>query len=890
MSPPSAAAPAAPKTPSARAWRGGLCLGIAFAGAVQAAQPQPGPQASAASAPSQPASLPAPPAPASSQPSPAQPAQAAPAQAGPAQTGPAQAAAQTESQAAAQPDSGFDLRYLSGSARQADLSRFARAGEVAPGRYRLDVRVNGAFAVREEIEFRSAQPDAPAQPCLGGALLRRLGVDLPAAADEPECIDLAGRIPHAAVQVDFAELALDLSVPQAALRRSARGAVAPELWQSGENALVLGYSYSASRLRGDDGDYESNYLGVELGANLGRWQYHQRGSLSWADGESRRWDTQAAYVERALPAWSGRLQLGRATAGDPTLGVYGFRGARLVKDERMVPDSLRGYAPVVRGTAYSNAVVEIRQRGSLLYRANVAPGPFEIDDLYAASNGGDLEVAVIEADGRVAQFRVANASNPQLRRAGSLGYEFVLGQVDETALSERPGVAQASAQYGFSNVFTGYAGGLVSRGYRSAVLGAAWNTDWGAFSLDANPVRIDGLGSALRWRGGYNRRFDFGLVVAATASVYADGTHLDLYGALRRREQPGPGAAPRSLRDSGQLSLSWPLGARTSLYLSGSRLSYRDGASSGNYQAGVRGQWRNLGIVFTAARVDDAGGRRDDQYFLGLTLPLGRAATAAASLERSERGTDTRLGISGSLGQEDVFGYGVSVADGAGGDRTGAANALYRAPQATVNASYGWGRGYRQYGWGVDGVAVLHGDGLTLGPQYGETLALVEADGAQGARLLNQGGARVDRRGYALAPYLIPYARNTVEIDPLSARAQVEIAGTAQTVVPLAGAVVRVEYPTQSGRGAILSVRDETGAALPFAAEVLDESGRSVGAVAQASRIYATGLAERGRLYVRWGAQGGRRCAIDYVLPAPTRQSENAYALVEAVCHRDDAR
>jgi len=538
VSPPTAAAPAAPRTPGAHAWRGGLCLGVAFAGAVQAAPPPPGPQAApasapAGSAPSQPASsLPAPPIPAvpmpaSSQPSPAQPSPAQPSPAQPAQAGPAQSAPQSESQAAArpdsgqpdsaqadstqpdstqpdstQPDSGFDLRYLSGSARQADLSRFARAGEVAPGRYRLDLRVNGAFAIREEIEFRSAQPDAPAQPCLGGALLRRLGVDLPAAADEPECIDLAGRIAHAAVQVDFAELALDLSVPQAALRRSARGAVAPELWQSGENALVLGYSYSASRLRGDDGDYESNYLGVELGANLGRWQYHQRGALSWADGESRRWDTQAAYVERALPAWSGRLQLGRATAGDPTLGVYGFRGARLVKDERMVPDSLRGYAPVVRGTAYSNAVVEIRQRGSLLYRANVAPGPFEIDDLYAASNGGDLDVAVIEADGRVAQFRVANASNPQLRRAGSLGYEFVLGQVDETALSQRPGVAQASAQYGFSNVFTGYAGGLVSRGYRSAVLGAAWNTDWGAFSLDANPVRIDGLGSALRWRGG----------------------------------------------------------------------------------------------------------------------------------------------------------------------------------------------------------------------------------------------------------------------------------------------------------------------------------------------------------------------------------------------------
>lgn len=846
-------------TARASALRGGLCLGIALAGAAQAAEPR------------------TPPAPSS------------PAPSSPSQPRPSSPATQPASQSSPPPEPQFDLRYLSGSARQADLSRFAHAGEVAPGRYRLDLRVNGAFAVREEIEFRSAGPDAPAQPCLTGPLLRRLGLELPALPAEPDCIDLAARIEHAAVQVDFSELALALSVPQAALRRSARGAVAPELWQRGENALVLGYSYSASRLRGDDGEYDSHYLGIEFGANLGRWQYRQRGALGWAGGESRRWDTQAAYLERALPAWSGRLQLGRATAGDPTMGVYGLRGARLVKDERMVPDSLRGYAPVVRGTAYSNAVVEIRQRGSLLYRANVAPGPFEIDDLYAANNGGDLEVAVIEADGRAARFRVANASNPQLRRAGSLGYEFVLGQVDETALSQRPGVVQASAQYGFSNAFTGYAGGLASRGYRSAVLGAAWNTGWGAFSLDANPVRIDALGSALRWRGGYNRRFDAGLVMAATASVYADGTHLDLYGALRRREQPVSGVAPRSLRDSAQLSLSWPLGARASLYLSGSRLGYRDGASSGNYQAGVRGQWRNLGIVLTAARVDDASGRRDDQYFLGLTLPLGRAATAAASLERSERGTDTRLGVSGSLGQEDVFGYGLSVADGAGGDRSGAANALYRAPQATLNASYGWGRGYRQYGWGVDGVAVLHGDGLTLGPQYGETLALVEAAGAQGARLLNQGGARVDRRGYALAPYLIPYARNTVEIDPLSARDPVEVAGTAQSVVPLAGAVVRVQYPTQSGRGAILSVRDEAGAALPFAAQVYDERGRSVGAVAQASRIHATGLAERGRLHVRWGAQGGRGCAIDYVLPPPTRRSENAYALVEAVCRRDDA-
>ena len=785
----------------------------------------------------------------------------------------------------------FDLRFLSGSARQADLSRYARAGEVAPGRYRLDIHLNGGFAMREEIEFRSPQPGAAAQPCLAAALLLRMGIDLPGADDDGACVELARRIAQAAVNVDFAELRLDLSVPQASLRRGARGAVAPGLWQRGERALLLGYSYSASRLRSDAGDFDSSYLGAEFGANRGAWQYRQRGALTHADGEPMRWGTQAAYLQRSLSAWSGRLQIGQASAGNASLGLYGFVGARLAKDERMVPDSLRGYAPVVRGTAYSNAVVEIRQRDSLLYRSNVAPGPFEIDDLYAAGNGGDLEVAVLEADGRVARFRVANAYNPQLRRAGSLGYEFVLGRVEESSIDAHPAVAQASAQYGFSNAFTGYGGVLLSEGYRSVVLGTAWNTPLGAVSLDANRVGGVGVDAATRWRAGYNRRFDAsGAVVAASVSLYPDGVHRDLYGALRQRATPSAAATAQALRDSAQLSLSWPLGRRASLYLGGSRLRQRDGGGSANYQAGWRGQWRNLGLVLTAARVDDPAGRRDDQYFLGLTLPLGRAASLAASLEHGAGGDSTRLGVSGSLGAEAAFGYGLSLADGPRGARARTANLLYRLPYATLNASHGWGTGYRQTGWGADGAMVLHADGLTLGPQYAETMALVQARGAYGARVLNQAGARVDKRGYALAPYLIPFARNMLELDPLSAHAAVAIDGTSQAVVPYAGALVRVDYPTQSGRGAILRVRDERGGGLPFAAQVSDEQGRSVGAVAQASRIHATGLAERGRLRVRWGESSAQGCAIDYVLPRSSQEAANAYATVDAVCVRDDAR
>lgn len=60
----------------------------------------------------------------------------------------------------------------------------------------------------------------------------------------------------------------------------------------------------------------------------------------------------------------------------------------------MLPYSQRGYAPVIRGIANSNAEVSVRQNGYLIYQQNVAPGAFEINDLYSTTNSGDLEVTV----------------------------------------------------------------------------------------------------------------------------------------------------------------------------------------------------------------------------------------------------------------------------------------------------------------------------------------------------------------------------------------------------------------------------------------------------------------------------------------------------------------
>ncbi|VTR36857.1 Outer membrane usher protein fimD precursor [Serratia fonticola] len=101
-----------------------------------------------------------------------------------------------------------------------------------------------------------------------------------------------------------------------------------------------------------------------------------------------------------------------------------FRGGQLASDEEMLPDSMKGYSPVVRGIAKSNAQVTVRQNGYVIYQSYVSPGAFEINDLYSTSGSGDLAVTVTEADGSEQNFIVPFASVPVLQREGALKYSL----------------------------------------------------------------------------------------------------------------------------------------------------------------------------------------------------------------------------------------------------------------------------------------------------------------------------------------------------------------------------------------------------------------------------------------------------------------------------------
>ncbi|MCY1514440.1 Outer membrane usher protein HtrE [compost metagenome] len=182
---------------------------------------------------------------------------------------------------------------------------------------------------------------------------------------------------------------------------------------------------------------------------------------------------------------------------------------------------------------------------------------------------------------------------------------------------------------------------------------------------------------------------------------------------------------------------------------------------------------------------------------------------------------------------------------------------------------------------------MAYADGVAFSPSLGDTVAVVEAKDAAGARLANGAGLRVDPWGHAVVSSLVPFARNEIEIDPQGLPLEVTLKSTQQRVAPTAGAVVRVRFETENpGRAAILRTRLPDGAPVPFGAEVFNADGKPVGTVGQAGRVLVRGLAaDAGTLTARWSQAGADACTLRYDLGSPGH-APAAMVVRDAPCTR----
>jgi len=833
---------------------------------------------------------------------------------------------------AAEPDAAeeveFDASFLPvGASSRLDLQRFSQEDYVAPGIYRGDVRLNGQWQARTDIVYRDV--DGVSRLCLDPAALKRYGIApdrlqsdaahppaLPWPA-EPFCGDLGERVPGATASFDAGSQTLDLQVAQLYLRGEARGYVDPSEWDAGVSALSLGYNANVYRYSNQGEQTYSGFVGLNASGRMAGWQFVHQGAMTRGGTQPQRYRSAAAYLQHDIVPWKAQLIFGdTSTAGDLFESVR-LRGARLGSDDRMLPQSQRGFAPVVRGIAETNARVIVRQRGNVLLETTVAPGPFEINDLFPTGYAGDLDVEVVEADGRSRRFTLPYSAVPQLLRPGQSRWSVAAGRVAEASLRDAPDLLQMQYQRGLSNTVSAYGGAVAGDNYRSVLAGAAVNTRFGALAADASLAQthvrgLPGL-SGSSFRVAYNRNVvSTGTTFAIAAYRYATRGYVSVRDWASLRD-----AQARELdidtvsrqRNRMDLSMNQQLGERGGqLFVIGTRRDFWN-ATGGqlDLSVGYSNQWKSLSYSLNFQRTRDSidfmpgvlqdripgeemaqrpqMARVDSRLMLMVSVPLGSAPrTPQLNLTQTRSSNaepSTQASASGLWAGDDRFNYGASLARIAGGN-TLDVNGGYRGARGQVAANLSRGPGYTQMGLGASGGLVLHTGGVTLSPPLGDTLALVHAPGAAGMRVENSGGARVDARGYAVVPYLMPYQLNTISLDPKGAGYGVELQETARAVAPRAGALVKLDFSTRATRGLMVDAQTEDGRPLPFGAEATDATGATVGVVGQGSRLLLSGLLSSGPVQVQWGEGAGEQCVVDVQIP--DGPSAGQYTVLNAPC------
>ncbi|MGC5701191.1 fimbrial biogenesis outer membrane usher protein [Pseudomonas sp. NFXW11] len=805
--------------------------------------------------------------------------------------------------------------FGNGQGEPVDLSRFSRDNPLVPGVYRLDLYLNQNWVGRQDVRLRAGADSLKVQPCLSSEVLEQLGLDFTrmppeqaAQARSQSCLGADDLPAHSRFEVDMSELRADLSISQLYLNRSKRGYVPSTDWDSGVNAGFLGYSSNFSDNSADAQRSRQFYSSLNGGINLGDWRLRHNGSYSYEQrsgiGGGSRYSALSSYVQRDVTALEAQLTLGQYYTPGHFFDSVPYTGLQLSSDERMLPDSMRGFAPVVRGVADTTAKVSVRQGPNLLYETTVPPGPFAIDDLYQSGYAGDLNVTITEADGRTRSFVVPFASVAQLLRPGSSRFSLNAGRYRDSRLDKPPVFFQGSYQYGLSDLVTGYGGAILAEEYRAWLGGAALNTELGAVAADFTQSQARGLEQrfpdAPVDTQGHSLRLTYNKLLESTATNFSVAAYrfssegyLSFGELARQRDRQMPGGLYKE-RSRLQLSLSQPLGERLGqLAFSGMAQDYwrRDQGRDITYQVGYANGFRWGSFDFSASRTRSGSGRPDNQYLLSFSVPLGgtRHSPYLSSSIRYDgsRNHGINNSLSGNAGEQGQIGYSLYGAqDSTEGRRNTnyGGNLQYDTSHASYNLGASRGDSYRQVNLGMQGTLVLHPGGLNATSDQGETIAVLEARGAEGAQVLSSNRARIAGNGYGVVAGLTPYRRNEVALDPKGTSRDVELEMTSQQVAPRAGAVVMLHYPTVVGRPLLLQLKRDDGVPIPLGAQVYDAAGSSLTQVGQSGRVFLRGLEGQGQLLIKWGASADEQCLASYSASAHAPPEDGYYQLLELAC------
>ncbi|EHB2254390.1 F4 (K88) fimbrial usher FaeD [Salmonella enterica subsp. enterica serovar Oranienburg] len=714
----------------------------------------------------------------------------------------------------------LDMSFIQGGAGINPEAWAALNGNHAPGRYLVDLSLNGKNIGKRILDVTPQDSEAL---CLTDAWLTGAGVYVSAdyfreGYDATRQCYVLTKAPSAKVDFDVSTQSLALSIPQQGLVKMPENVE----WDYGTEAFRVNYNANANTGRHNTSAFGS----ADLKANVGRWVVSSSAAASTGDSGDNEATINMFTATRAIRSLSADLAVGKTSTGDNLLGSTGTYGVSLSRNNSMKPGNL-GYTPVFSGIADGPSRVTLTQNGRMLYSEMVPAGPFSVTDVPLYTSG-DVTMTVTGDDGREQkQVFPLSVMSGQLS-PGEHEFSVAAGMPDDDSDLEG-GVFAASYGYGLDGL-TLRVGGVFNRDWQGASAGTVLGLGYlGAVSADgacATAKYRDGSRSGNKVQLAWNKQLaltDTGLRVSwSRQSAEYEGMSSFDPTELWGQENHG-----RRTKDEWNAGISQPVGGLFSLSVSGWQRSYHPASTTGSYRyAGDNG--RDTGITGTLSTQIKGvslnlgwSGSRNTQgennwsASASVSVPFtlfDRKYSSSTSVSTGKGGGGGfSTGVSGSL--NDRFSYGFGGGRDSGGRSTGYLDTTYDGDRTylsgMINHSTGAGTSGSVSASGSV-LAVPAARDVMFSRNSSDTVAVVNVKDTPGVKVTSGNGGQTNGGGN-LVVSLNSYDWNTVTIDAGTLPLDTELVTTSMKVVPTDSAVVWMPFDALKVHRYLLQVKQRNG-------------------------------------------------------------------------------
>ena len=764
----------------------------------------------------------------------------------------------------------FDVQTLQGLGFTADLaSYFSRAPRFLPGVQPVTINVNASRKYLVDATF-----DNDGDLCITPGLLASLRLKADGVPDG--CSNIQTLWPGANVRLFPGEYRIELTVPEAAFPTQGRD----DGMLRGGTAALLNYNLFAQQIQSNSNSFNYFQADLQPGFNAGSWSVRSRGVYTHGDQGSR-YQQQEAYVQRPIESLHALTQLGQISSFGQTFGGLPMLGTQIGVDQAQL-----GATPLavpIQGLATSQATIEVRQRGRLLYRTVVQPGPFTLAEISGMTGGVDLDVDVIEDSGQRRHFTVpALAAGRPAQQATN--WSAAVGRYRSYRHeSERKAPLLATGELSFNATDTIHltSGALLSAPHQTVGAESTWSVSDAAWlTMGSRLARTQGFGSGAEVSAQGSLQLGGNLSASASwlarTQRYANATEA-FESPDRLNETPRLQHAPAA-------TVVWahPRWGVASYTVGYNR--YYANESVGNAGGGLSHNL-NLARQFGPANVSLSLQKQPFQGFaayLIFSMPLGGGSLRGNVYRDANGQLSAGTTYDGKIGPDQSYTVGVTGTEDH--QRLNASTNL-RTAYSQVSAGVGQSTDNARsaYGAATGSLVYVRGGGFgTSSAPVSDTFALLTVQDQAGLRVQAPGGSsKTNALGTAVIPNVLPYMRSQLQVDSRSVPLNTRLDTTTLSLGQARGSVGVYHIGASTQRQLLLTIKDAEGNPAALGASVYDESGAFMGIVVGEGNFMLTNE-QIGKTLTLVGGNGNR-CQISYT--APEHFDENSpYEEAEAQC------